>query len=156
MRRFDSKGMMVIPNPLSEKVPTQKKVIVATEAYCPAGHDLVSGRAVFGAYHGIVLGVRQDQDRGTVALSPIYGEKTRVSIDIDLQDGCLLELRCPECDVLLPTYAPCSCGGNLTALFLAPGGDFADCIGVCNRVNCVHAQITQSGDLLSLSMLSRE
>lgn len=151
MRRFDNRGMMVIPNPQQMAGPPEKEVIVVKDVYCPNGHDLVSRRALFGKHGGILLDICQGNQSGSVALSPIFGEKIRVTLDIDLVGHEMLEMFCPQCQVELPVYALCDCGGRLTALFLTPDADFADCLGLCNRVDCHNAQIIASGDLVTLT-----
>jgi hypothetical protein len=145
--------MMIIPNPIKEEPRKAETILIVNELYCPEGHNLVSGRAVFNGYPGILLKVRKEQTSGLVALSPIYGEKCRISIDIDLQSGEIYELYCPQCNVVLPAHSPCSCGANLVTLFLSPNKDFSDCIGICNRVDCTNSKIMESGKLISLSMV---
>jgi len=155
MKRFDEKGMMIIPNPVKDKAVKAEKVLIVKEVYCPQGHNLVSGHAVFGKYPGILLKVKKGNDVGFVALSPIYGEKCRVSIDVDLKTGELYDLFCPECGVKLPIHSPCSCGGDFVALFLSPEKDFSDCIGICNRVDCANSKILEGGDMISISMIDK-
>jgi len=154
MERFDRKGMLIIPNPMADRYPARRKVLVVKELYCPRGHGLLSPRAVFDEHPGILVGARDARgDEGLIALSPIFGDKRRVALDLDLASGELLSLHCPECLTPLPAHSPCECGGELTALFLTPAADFADCIGVCNRVDCVNAKIISSGEMVSLAMI---
>jgi hypothetical protein len=142
MKRFDSKGMMLYPVPEhSKKIASKKSLLVVSECYCPEGHDLLSDRAIFDNFRGIVLKVNQMGEEGLVALSPVYGVKSRVSLNVALLKDRLLEIKCPECNTALPVFSPCSCGGNLVALFLDKKKDFTNCILVCNRVDCFNAQI---------------
>jgi hypothetical protein len=76
--RFDKKGMMLIPNPVRKAAGTVK-VLIVSELFCLAGHSLISERAMFNGYPGILLGVGLNEGKGLVALSPICGEKTRIS-----------------------------------------------------------------------------
>lgn len=153
MKRFDEKGMMIIPNPIKDQPSQAATVLVIKELFCPEGHNVVSGRVVFNGHPGILLKVKKENESGYVALSPIYGEKNRISIDIDLKDGEVYDLLCPQCGTALPIHSPCSCGANMVALFLSSDKDFSDCIGICNRVNCPNAKILESGKLISLSMV---
>ena len=153
MKRFDEKGMMIIPNPIKEEPGIPEKILVVKELYCPQGHNLVNVRAIFNGYPGILLRVRKGQKSGLVALSPIYGEKCRISIDIDLESGEMYELLCPQCGIALPVHSPCSCGADLVTFFLSADKDYSDCIGICNRVDCTNAKILESGKLISLSMI---
>jgi hypothetical protein len=152
MERFDKKGMIVIPNPV-QKAASMVKVLIVRELFCPAGHSLISERAIFNGHPGILLGVGLNESKGLVAISPICGDKTRISLDIDLPDDRIVNLFCPTCGINLPRYATCGCGADLTALFLTCNASFADCIGVCNRIGCINARFVTSGELISETML---
>ncbi len=154
MERFDHKGMMIIPNPVN-KVAAMDKVLVVNQLHCPNGHSLISDRTSFNGRPGILIGIGVENRRGLVALSPIYGDKTRVAIDIDLPHGALAKLFCPVCNADFPVYANCSCGGELLAVFLNRDASFKDCIGICNRIDCVNARIVSSGELISETMIER-
>lgn len=149
MKLFDKKGIMIIPVPEKHQVTT-KEIIVIKECFCPNGHRLIHKKARFGDYDGIVIGVNQVSGKGLIALSPVYGDKSRISIDIDLHEGELLNLVCPECNVCLPVYGNCECGGELMVMFMKPEKDFMNCVGICNRVGCKHAEIKNEGQLMTL------
>lgn len=153
MKRFDEKGMMIIPNPIKEDIGKAEKILVVNELFCPEGHNLVNKRVVFNGHPGILLRVKKGESGGLVALSPVYGEKCRISVDIQLESGGVYELHCPECDALLPVHSPCSCGADLVALFLSADRNFSDCIGICNRVDCTNSRILESGKMISLTMI---
>lgn len=156
MRRFDSKGMMVFPNPMTrESICKSKKIVVVKACYCQNGHSLVSERAVFNGFQGIVFKVKNKRREGLVALSPVYGYKSRVSLDADLEEGEIWEVRCPVCDVELPVFSECSCGGSLLTLFADQKADFNHCIVICNRIGCFNAGINQGSEMLALSMHDR-
>jgi hypothetical protein len=152
MERFDHKGMMIIPNPVPKTSGT-RNCLIAHELFCPNGHNLISSRAVFNSFPGILLGVGLEETKGLVALSPICGDKTRVALDVDLPEGRIATLFCPTCGTGLPVYANCACGADLVALFLTRETNFMDCIGVCNRIGCINARIVTSGDLVSDALL---
>lgn len=152
MERFDKKGMIIIPNPIRKAVSTQK-VLIVRELFCPAGHSLIGKRAVFNGHPGILLGVGVNERKGLVALSPICGDKTRISLDIDLPEEQIVNLFCPTCGIDLPRYATCGCGADLTALFLTQKNSFSDCIGVCNRIGCINARFVTNDELISETML---
>jgi hypothetical protein len=154
MEHFDEKGMLILPNPAAGQGSTPApRVLVVTHCFCPNGHDLVSRRACFNNHPGILLRVRGRGGDGLVALSPVYGEKCRVSLDVELAEGEVLDLSCPTCGAALPAYAPCPCGAQLSTLFQTPRPDYSNCIGVCNRVGCVNAEVKREGELIVLSML---
>lgn len=154
MERFDEKGMMVFPNPLRKEFTERRKILVVKECFCPKGHNLITKRAIFHGYHGMMIGVeKKDGQKGLVALSPIYGEKTRISIDIDLEPKELVRFFCPICDTPWPVLAKCFCGGELQAAFTTIQCDFSDSLAICNRVDCTNATVRSGGDIINLSSI---
>lgn len=154
MRIFDDNGLMVFPSDAMRELRTTEKVVLIKSCYCPRGHNLVSDKSQFCDNDGIVLRVRQNQLReGLVALSPIYGDKSRISLGIHLEKGTVMSLLCPECGVPLPVYDECSCGADVIALFTKPVPDFGNCVGICNRVGCYNAQLRSGNELLNYSAL---
>lgn len=152
--RFDEKGMLIIPNPRQPRMIEATNLLVITHCFCPQGHELISRRASFNGYPGLLLRVKAGKRKGLIALSPVYGDKVRVALDIDLDHGELVYLRCPTCDMALPVHSSCpSCGGDMIALFLQPQADFSDCVVVCNRIDCPNATIIQGGHLVAQSMI---
>ncbi len=143
MKRFNSKGRMIFPS--HKKSGQEDKPDVVTECYCPNGHNLVNSQSVFREYNGIVLKAQCAGKTGLIFLSPIAGDKSRFTFDLDLIEGELLQLSCLECGAPLPVYGPCDCGGKYVALFLDKELDFSHCIGICNRVGCTNSWI-KSGD----------
>lgn len=153
MERFNTRGMLIIPNQLKRDLVEAEKLIVIGHLYCPAGHELISKRAVFNGYPGVLLKICGAECTGLVALSPIFGQKARITVDADIKSGEIVKFCCPHCGVALPAYAPCTCGAELIALFTTPEKTYSDCVGVCNRVDCVNAQMIVGDELVSLSML---
>jgi len=155
MKRFDSKGMLIIPNPVSsESICKQKQILLVKECYCQNGHNLISKSAIFNGFEGIVIKVRRGDKEGLVALSPVYGYKSRVSLNVDLFEDEIWEILCPQCNASLPIYSECACGGNMIALFTDKEASFANCIGICNRIGCYNAGIQHSNELLTMSMIA--
>ncbi|MFH1194964.1 MAG: hypothetical protein V1720_04590 [bacterium] len=153
MDLFDSKGMMIFPSPIRKEIKESEKVLVINECYCPNGHNLVNSRVSFNGFHGIMLKVKCKDKSGFIALSPIYGDKSKISLDIDLIKDELLEIKCPICDEQLPVYSQCTCGADLITLFSTNNKDYGNCIGVCSRVDCFNAEIKTQGELLANSMI---
>ena len=152
MERFNERGMLIIPNPIQERRDTDK-ILVVSRLYCPNGHSLISSRAVFNGYPGIMVRVKKGDISGLIALSPIYGSKARISIDIDLESGEVMDLHCPVCDILLPVHSPCRCGADLVAFFPTTDADFTNCVAICNRVDCINSHILINDEVISLSMI---
>ncbi|MEN8224243.1 MAG: hypothetical protein ABFS05_02685 [Bacteroidota bacterium] len=154
MKRFDSRGMLIIPNPVStESICKSKQLLLIKECYCQNGHNLISNKAIFNGFAGIVILVRRGDEEGLVALSPVYGYKSRVSLNVDLFDEQIWDICCPQCNATLPVYSSCACGGNMIALFTNTEANFANCIGICNRIGCYNAGIQHSNELLTQSMI---
>ena len=140
---------MVFPCPGLDE--DDESILVAESCYCPEGHNLVTGNAKFNGFNGIMMKIEnEDQtDSGLIALSPIWGDKARITMDIELKEGELYNLYCPECDTKLPVYSNCTCDGSLIALFLTPKKDFTDCICVCNRSGCHKSFIKKAEESFS-------
>jgi len=152
MSRFTDKGMWRFPLLPRKKKPSEvpDEIMVVKKCFCPNGHNLVSPRVDFKGYSGIMMKVKKNKRYGYLALSPICGDKSKLTLDIDLTEGEILELLCPVCDVPLPVYAPCDCGGDMITLFADDKGNYCNCIGVCNRVGCSHAEIKNPDELFAL------
>jgi len=154
MGKFDRKGMLLFPNQgRKENTCKDENLIVFTDCYCPNGHELISSKAKFKEFKGIILQASKNEEVGQVALSPIYGCKTRVSIGIDLKDGEIYTLSCPKCETKLPYYSECHCGGNISTLFLNEEGNFNSFIGACNRTGCTNSYIQIGEELITSARL---
>jgi len=151
MKIFDNKGLMIIPSPKDPKAEKEAQAVIIKKCFCSNGHNLVSKQAQFGTHEGIVLEVIMDDKLGILALSPVYGDKSRITLGIILEVGKLVQLVCPVCKVKLPVFSSCDCGGDLLVMFTGALNDFNNCVGVCNRVGCKHAEIKNEGHLITLS-----
>lgn len=156
MKRFDSKGMLLIPNPIpKEKISKQKKVLLLKKCFCHNGHSLINKRAMFNGESGIVFKVKKGRKTGHVALSPVYGYKSRVALDVEMKKGDIWEIRCPKCDEKLPALHECECGGELIALFSDKNANFQDCIVICNKIDCFNAELRHGNEMITLSMIDK-
>lgn len=154
MRVFNDNGMMILPSPVMRELRENSNALVVKACYCPRGHNLVTDKAMFCNFNGILMRVRRELSEGLMAISPVYGDKSRISLGMRLEKGVILRLLCPECGVPLPTYDICSCGGDIIALFTRPVPDFGNCVGICNRVGCHNAEIRNGDQLLNYANLS--
>lgn len=155
MKIFNSKGMLVVPNPVSkESICKSPNIVIVEECYCPNGHNLISDQAIFNGFNGIVVRVKRGEEEGLVALSPVYGYKSRVSMNVYLENGDIWDVFCPECHKELPVYSKCECGGDMVVMFCSQDTSFTECIGICNRIGCYHAGIMRSNELLTMSMIN--
>jgi len=148
MKIFDSKGRIRIPDNTKKLNLQENEKLAITECYCKNGHNLINSRAQFNGLPGILIKVYGHNGRGFLALSPVWGDKSKISVDIDLIENELLHLCCPLCDEVLVKYSHCECGGEMVTLFLDKKQDFSNCIGICNRYGCPHSEIKNSQELL--------
>ncbi len=152
MKRFDKNGMLIIPNPENTQIVSKsKELLVVKECYCPNGHNLVSTRVKFNEIPGIILKIINSKNRsGFIALSPVFGQKQRICLDIDLVDDETIRVFCPHCNIELPVFANCtSCeSGKLLALFLDKHASYKNCLALCNTIGCKNAQIITSENIL--------
>ena len=146
MKIYDHKGMMIVPDPV--KWVKGPRLLVVKSCSCKNGHQLVSERVKFNGYPGILVKAQSDRDNGYLGLSPFYGDKSRVTIDMDIKQGALYRLLCPKCDDPLSSFGQCKCGGNIVAMFTDKPGDFGNCIGICDRADCPEAFIKSNDELL--------
>ncbi len=153
MQRFTERGMLIIPNPTVKEVDKYSKALVIGKAYCHNGHDLIDQNSSFNGHPGIRLKVIKDDKEGVVILSPFYGDNTRVTCDVQLQQGDHVKLCCPTCGEPLPTYSPCECDGHLVCFFPTPVKDFANSIGICDVIDCYASQIMINNEVYTVSMI---
>ena len=154
MSIFNKKGMMVFPNPKkNRKICEDEELLVFTKCYCPNGHNLVTRNAKFNEFNGILLKISKGKKEGHIALSSVYGCKTRVAVGINLKEGEKYKLSCPECDVALPIFSKCHCGGDIFTLFLDKSAKFDSFVGLCNRIGCTNSYIQIGKELITSARL---
>jgi len=150
MKIFDSRGYMVFPAPIKkETTGDDKPLLVVDECYCHNGHSLIDKKALFNGLRGIVIRVKNNNITGLVALSPVYGYKSRISFDTKLKKDEIWSIHCPVCDEALPIYSTCCCGADMITIFSTNKASFTECICICNRIDCYHAGIVTGNDLIS-------
>ena len=148
--------MMVFPNPKKHrKICNEEKLLVFTECYCPNGHNVVTGNARFNELDGILLKISKANEEGHIALSSVYGCKSKVAIGIKLEEGEQYKLSCTECGEALPVFSKCHCGGDIFALFLDKNINYDSFVGACNRIGCTNAYIQIGKELVTSARLQR-
>jgi len=148
--------MLVFPNHRGKKkICEEDKLLVFTECYCPNGHNLVTSNARFNDFDGILLKISKEEQEGHIALSSVYGCKTRVVVGIQLKKGVQYKLSCTECGVQLPFFSKCHCGGDIFALFLDKNINYDSFVGACNRIGCTNAYIQIGKELITSARLEK-
>lgn len=132
--------------PVDQAVEPLALEVVST-CICASGHSLLSDKATFSDYPGITLKLRNDRQEGFLSLSPVIGDKDRTFFDTEWNQDEIVEICCPTCSEPLPVYNECFCGVDLVAMFTTTKSDFANCIGICQRIGCTHAEIISNYNL---------
>ncbi len=135
-----------------EKQPhAQPQQQVVEHCYCPNGHSILSSEHQYSGYPGLLLKLKATEYAGLLSISPIIGDHARKFHDFAQQRGEIVEICCPVCDKPFPIYNVCHCKSHLIALFTSPKIDYADCIGICQRMGCLYAEIISGRDLRLLN-----
>lgn len=146
--------MIVFPNPREKrKICTEEQLLVFTQCFCPEGHNLITENAKFDEFDGILLRISNAFGEGYVALSSVYGCKTRVAVGIKLEEGDTYTLSCPKCKAELPVYTKCHCGGDIFVLFLDKEPSFDSFIGACSRIGCTNSYIQIGEEIITTARL---
>lgn len=135
--------------PVIEEPP---KPQVVEQCFCPHGHNILSDKHLYSGYPGILLKLKSADQQGLLSLSAIIGDHDRTFHDLQLQSGEIIEICCPVCDEPFPIYNQCGCQAHLIALFTSDQSDYSSCIGICQRIGCLNAEIISGREL---SMLDR-
>ncbi|OHB33920.1 MAG: hypothetical protein A2X84_05690 [Desulfuromonadaceae bacterium GWC2_58_13] len=131
--------------PVVESAVSEPRIV--RECFCAKGHSLVSNLASFGGHPGITLRLKNERQEGLLALSPVIGDKRRTFFNFERVPGEIVQICCPTCSEPLPVYNVCTCGANLVAIFTTLKTEFASCIGICQRIGCLHSEIKSNRDL---------
>ncbi|MFP4459373.1 MAG: hypothetical protein ACLFSQ_07285 [Candidatus Zixiibacteriota bacterium] len=154
--RFDRKGVWIIPDPKDmKKQKGDKKCLVVSRAFCHNGHSMIWKKAKVNGYPAIRIEAETKSGKvGDIVISPIYGDKTNVTLGLDSQPDEKLILRCPVCHEELQTLKKCdNCAdGDIKSIFLTDDINIHDAIGICDVQNCPNAVFMISGKLLSDDM----
>jgi hypothetical protein len=96
------------------------------------------------------LKVKGKNNEGLVVISPIHGDDTRFG-ESHFEPGEITEIRCPVCDVLLPTLQDCGCSPNARLVSLYLDADIAagNQVVFCNAWGCLRSRITDRFQIIS-------
>ncbi len=155
MSLFNRKGMLKFPKPkYRSTLRNISTPYIIKECFCPNGHNLINDDVIFNNSKGILVEVSRFNERGTLSLSPFYGCKNKISNGISLKINELYDIKCPTCQVLLPTFNNCHCGGKIVSLFMNREGSFTSFVGVCNRIGCPESNIKLDDELIKEVMIA--
>jgi len=120
---------------------------IVDQCFCPAGHNILCEQYSYSGYPGILLKLKSAEQEGLLSLSPIIGDPARTFHDFKQLSGEIIEICCPVCEEPFPIYNQCGCSAHLIALFMSPKNDYSDCIGICQRIGCLNAEIMTGREL---------
>ncbi|WP_303722280.1 hypothetical protein [Malonomonas rubra] len=127
---------------------------VVEHCFCPNGHSILSDQHQYDGYPGILLKLKAAEQEGLLSLSPIIGDPARTFHNFRQQNGDVIDICCPVCDTVFPIYNQCGCGAHLIALFTSQKNDYSDCIGICQRIGCLNAEIISGRELRLLDRVN--
>lgn len=130
---------------IADQVEHKNEVI--TECYCSNGHSILTDTARFQGHRALTLKLRNKTGEGLLVISPVLGDRDRTFIDFDRQAGEIVDICCPTCSESFPVYNVCPCGAYLVALFTSLKARFSQCIGICQRLGCLHSELLSERDL---------
>jgi len=120
---------------------------VITECYCPNGHSILTDTACFQGHPGLTLKLKNRTTEGLLVISPVLGDRDRIFIDFEKSADEVVDICCPSCSEPFPVYNVCPCGAHLVALFTSLKAHFSQCIGICQRLGCLHSELLSERDL---------
>jgi hypothetical protein len=145
----------IIPPPESTLKHVDDVFIVITEAYCPNGHNLITDdNEKFDEYPGIKLKIISKDKSGYLYISPFHGDASKKG-DCNWNSGEKLEIRCPVCDVVLPTMARCHCttdnnqNGDLIKLHTSRALSDSHVLAFCNVWGCRRSRTIDNWNIIS-------
>lgn len=120
---------------------------VIKECYCPNGHSILTDQVFFSGYSGLTLKLRSDSQEGLLSISPVIGDRDREFIGFVRYPGEVVDICCPTCSEPFPVYNQCDCGAHLVALFTSLNTSFSQCVGICQRIGCLHSELISERNL---------
>jgi hypothetical protein len=140
-----------VPPPPSAIKKVDDVFIVVTQAFCPNNHNLVTDdNEKFDGYPGIRLKIVSGDRTGNVFLSPFHGDDSKKG-DLDWEDGTRMEVRCPKCNIVLPTLAKCHCDkeGDIVKLYLNSSLNDSHILALCNVWGCRRSRTIDNWNIIS-------
>ena len=99
---------------------------------CPNGHSLMTDQKLFDGEQAVKVKAIASGHSGMLYLNPFYG-KFEYESEIPLNEGEIIEIFCPECDVSLAIEEMCRlCDIEMFAVHLPDGGQ----VEACPKIGC--------------------
>ena len=127
-------------------------VILATQAFCPQGHNLISDdNEKFDGFPGIRLHLTAATgEESEVTLSPFHGDAAK-RCQKESPDGTRFTIACPICRTPLPKLTKCHCAhnGDMVTLFLTPALQESAILALCNVWGCPRSRSVDNWQIIS-------
>ena len=109
MKNTEKESIMVYPGPISTDKLDKYNTNVFEECYCQNGHSLITDEISFFDHPAIKVRIRHKKEVSDLYISPVIGDKCKATFNSKLKTDLVYEFLCPECNVTLPFFSPCSC-----------------------------------------------
>jgi hypothetical protein len=156
VKMFNAKGKLNIPIEGTISIPKskiQKKDghLVVNEAYCPKGHNLISGVKIDDepGIHFIYTDETGKKETDIV-ISPVVRKCRKKILKGDgFQKNEIVKILCPMCRTELDVLFECECGAPIYLFYIDKKRDYYYGQSFCSRIGCVKAsQLRFSQDIL--------
>ena len=142
-RKYDSNGKLRIPIVgkiaiPEDKVATKSGNVIVDKAYCPNGHDIMSGTKVNG-HKGInfIYSALDGSREVNLVLSSVVGKTDKVILSGEpFSDGEIIKILCPTCHVELDVLVTCECGAPVYIFYLDKQRRHQYGQSFCSRIEC--------------------
>lgn len=111
---------------------------ISLSVKCPkCDASLMDERVKFHGKPAVKTNIETSHDRGVLWLSSIYDDHS-VRMDIEVENGEMVDIYCPDCNKELSVSEICEdCGAPLVAFVIKAGG----VVRICSRKGCNHHHI---------------
>ncbi len=115
---------------LNIEIEVPSKKIHVNHAFCSNGHSLCDPETKINGYPAIKVKVKHGNSDGLLFIDPVYGSYENIEEGIDIPQGGVVELFCPECGVNLkdPDERCHLCASPMFQFQLPKGGIVEGCL----------------------------
>jgi len=109
------------------EIEVASKKLHVTHATCPNGHSLQDSQVKIHREPSLKVKVRNKGKEGYLYLDPVYGRYDNIIKDIEIKEGDVVEMFCPECGIdLSDPDETCPLCASPMFIFHLPGGGIVE------------------------------